>query len=113
MVESLKNISVQTLKTKLETNEIVLIDVREPVEHRTERIGGDILVPLGEISVDRLPTREKPLILYCRSGQRSLAACKKLLSEDASLELYSLEGGIVAWKNAGFHIERADANVFP
>lgn len=107
----MKTISVDELKKKLETGYVVLIDVREPVEHKNEKIEGAHLVPLSEISIDKLPSLDHPIIVHCKSGRRSLEACQKLISENSNLEVYSLEGGIEEWKKAGFEIKKSDTNI--
>ena len=46
--------------------------------------------------------KDKKLVLHCRSGKRSLTAGAKLLEENPNLEIYNLEGGIIAWNNCTF-----------
>ena len=109
----MKTISVQDLKQHLEKKDVQLIDVREPAEHRSEAIEGARLIPLGKIKVDYLTDRSQKTVIYCRSGKRSLDSCEKLLAEDASLDLYSLEGGILAWQAAGHPIKKTGPSVLP
>ncbi len=92
----MKTITAKELKIKF--NEVLLIDVRESFEHHAECIEGSCLIPLSLISVKKIPLQSKPIVIYCRSGIRSVTACQKLLQEDPSLDLSSLEGGIIAWK---------------
>lgn len=78
-------------------SEIQLIDVRQPYERDICHIGGE-LIPLSEIntSVDTLD-RLKPVVIYCKSGARSLQALKIFL--DAGYEdVHHLEGGILNWQ---------------
>jgi len=97
---SVKNIDCPTLKKWLKNNEAVLIDVRELAEYQESKIDQAHLIPLGEISINSLPNFEnKKLVLHCRSGKRSLTAGSKLLEENPKLEIYNLEGGIIAWNN--------------
>ena len=96
--ELIKTITANVLKQRLENNEVLLIDVREVVEHAAECIEHACLIPLSEFSLDKLPSLDKPIVIHCRSGMRSEEACKILLSQDPSLEVYNLEGGILAWK---------------
>lgn len=102
----MKTITVAELKKRLDNKEVFLIDVREPIEHRSERIDGACLIPLAEIDVSHIPDRTKPVVIHCRSGKRSAQACAKLLEKDFNLELYSLEGGIAAWSAAGFEVKK-------
>ncbi|MBS1731831.1 MAG: rhodanese-like domain-containing protein, partial [Bacteroidetes bacterium] len=71
-------ISVSELKARLDANEeINLVDVREPHEHAEFNIGGT-LVPLGKITsmmIDDIEDlKDKEVICYCRSGNRSMQA---------------------------------------
>lgn len=78
----------------------VMLDIRENKEIAEGTIINAIHVPLGELN-DQLGKlekyREKPLIVYCRSGHRSATACSKLRKHGFE-KVYNLRGGIVAWQ---------------
>ena len=98
----IKNIDSNTLRKWISSNEAVLVDVREPAEHEAEKISGAKLMPLATVCKNNLPQcQNRKLVLHCRSGKRSQMACQKLLAEDDGLEIYNLEGGILAWMAAG------------
>ncbi len=80
--------------------------MREPIEHKAECIEGACLIPLREISLEKLPSESRPIVVHCRSGKRSEEACKKLLEQNPNLEICVLEGGIKAWKESGFTVKR-------
>lgn len=102
----IKSVNAETLKLWMDNNEAVLIDVREPVEHNEEKIVGASLIPLAIVTKARLPENAgKKIVIHCRSGKRSAMACEKLLIEDITLDLYNLEGGILAWRQAGLPIK--------
>ena len=87
--------------------DLVLVDVRSPQEQRYEgSIAGSELIPLGELARGKktLPTGH-PLLLICAVGGRSFAV-GKYFSGKEYLEIYSLEGGISAWKAAGLPLQR-------
>lgn len=109
----MKTITASELKERLDKNEVLLIDVREPAEHRSECIDGACLIPLGEISIEKLPSTKRPIVIHCRSGKRSADACAKLLANNPSLDVTSLEGGIVAWSQAGFNVKRSGSTILP
>jgi len=75
----------------------ILVDVREPSEHSTDRIDGSVLMPLGQILVNpgNLP-KDTPLVVHCKMGGRSAVAVAalKLRGYDA----HNLAGGIQAWR---------------
>lgn len=105
---AIKSIDAATLKEWLNKREALLIDVRDPEEHAAENIPGAISMPLTTISRKDLPAMgDKKLVLHCKAGKRSMTACEKLVSEDSSLEVFSLEGGIGAWEAAGFAVKKA------
>ncbi len=74
-----------------------LLDCREHEEYEMEHIPGALLIPLHEIP-SRLSEldKEKPHIVYCRSGRRSEAATAILLGNDFR-EAHNMEGGMLAW----------------
>ncbi len=102
---SVQSVDTHTLKYWLDNDEAILLDVREPAEHALEHIPEAHLLPLGQVSLQSLPSLQgKKVVIHCRSGQRSLMACHKLAAEEASLELYNLTGGILAWRDAGYPV---------
>lgn len=97
----MKEISVQELKQKIDNKEdFQLIDVRETFEYETSNLEGEN-IPLGGIliEVDKI-SRDKPVIVQCRSGKRSAAAVMQLEQMHGFDNLYNLKGGILAWQEA-------------
>lgn len=95
----MKEVSVQELKHKKDNNEdFQLIDVREQHEYDICNIGGE-LIPMGEImqSLDKI-SRDKEVILHCRSGGRSTAIVQALEKQGFN-NVANLKGGITAWSN--------------
>ena len=77
-----------------------LIDCRLPREHELTRIrGGGELMPVQEFDA-HLPAvaadQSKPIVVYCRSGQRSLAFVQKCRAAGVP-DVKSLAGGVLAW----------------
>jgi rhodanese-related sulfurtransferase len=79
----------------------VIVDVREDNEYINGHIVNSVHIPLGYLS-DRLKDLEKykskPVIVGCRSGQRSASACVTLKKHGFE-KVYNLSGGIMAWQN--------------
>ena len=97
----MEEITVQELKKMQESREdFQLIDVREPVEHEDANIGGE-LIPLGDIlnHADEI-ARDKKVVVYCRSGNRSGRAIQLLEMHEDFDNLYNLKGGILAYHDA-------------
>ena len=93
------SITVETLKQWMNKNEVTLVDVREPAEWEASRIEGAVLIPLATVPHTAIPSvAGKKLVIHCRSGKRSQTACEVLSHLHPSLEVYNLEGGILAWE---------------
>ena len=101
----IKSASVDELKQWLQAGQVVLIDVREPHEYERGYIEGSVLLPLETVDSDTIPPFQgRKLVMQCRSGGRSRVACGKLVKAKPDLEVYNLEGGILAWQQAGYEI---------
>jgi rhodanese-related sulfurtransferase len=95
---SMKEISAQDLRDKkLHHEDFQLIDVREPYEHEAANLGGE-LIPMSEIlgQVDKI-SKDKPVVVYCRSGNRSGAVIHELEKRFGFTNLFNLRGGILAY----------------
>jgi adenylyltransferase/sulfurtransferase len=91
-------ISPKALKEKLDAGEeLVILDVRNPEEVQISRLGGSILIPLGELPerVARLNTADQ-IVVHCRMGGRSAKAVEFLKSVGFR-KVKNLVGGINAW----------------
>ena len=94
----MKEVTVQELKQKIDNNEdFQLIDVRETFEYETSNLDG-LNIPLGGllIEIDKVE-KDKPVIMQCRSGQRSAAAVMQL-EQRGFTNVSNLKGGILAWR---------------
>ncbi len=77
---------------------IMLLDVRSDREYAQGHIPGAVHVPLPEIG-DRVKKlkKDKELVVYCRNGNQSIWAIKRLMGMGYK-NLYNLKGGFNAWK---------------
>ena len=94
----MKEITPLELKNKIDSKEnFQLIDVREPYEYDIVNIGGE-LIPVGSVldSLEKI-SREKDVVLYCRSGSRSGAIIRELEARHGFNNLYNLKGGLLAY----------------
>lgn len=94
----MKEVTVEELKEKIDNQEdFQLIDVREPFEYEMSNLGGEN-IPLAGIVVEAAKvSKDKPVIIQCRSGARSAAAIMQLEQQFGFDNLYNLKGGILAW----------------
>lgn len=88
---------VRRLMSGKKSQDIQLLDVRQPKEYEREHISGSILIPLKELS-ERIAEldREKTTLVYCHSGMRSKAATQ-LLKGQGFKDVRNIKGGIKAW----------------
>lgn len=108
----IQNVLVEQLDNWLSLGEAVLVDVREIDEFRSGHIKEAIHMPLADIKtmfIDYLKLNpeayQKKIVMQCRSGKRSMSACEIIASCDTKLDLYNLEGGIMAWNAFGMPLK--------
>ncbi|MFW9804764.1 MAG: rhodanese-like domain-containing protein [Candidatus Thorarchaeota archaeon] len=106
---SFQSISVEAAQYMLENgnspNPIVL-DVRYQCEYNLGHLFGAVLIPHDQLEANMSELdayKDHEIIVYCKSGVRSLMACDILASHDFT-KVYNMEGGILAWIDAGFPI---------
>jgi rhodanese-related sulfurtransferase len=96
-------VDAPTLKQWLDERAVVLLDVREAAEHAGEKIPGAVHAALSTFHPQQLP-QDRKVVFHCQSGKRSAQAAQKLLDAGSS-EAIHLQGGILAWKQAGYLTE--------
>jgi molybdopterin/thiamine biosynthesis adenylyltransferase/rhodanese-related sulfurtransferase len=95
---TMKEVTVQELKELIDSKaDFQLIDVREPHEFDICNIDGE-LIPQADVphSIDRI-SKDKQVIVHCRSGARSGNMVQWLEKNHGFTNLYNLKGGILAW----------------
>lgn len=94
----MNEITVAELKKwKDEGKDFQLIDVREPFEYEMSNIEGENIPLSGVVLEASKISKDKPVVMQCRSGKRSAQACMLLEQNLGYTNLYNLEGGILAW----------------
>jgi rhodanese-related sulfurtransferase len=87
---------------------LVVVDVREDNEWEKARIPGAIHVGRGvlESTIEsKIPRKATPVVVYCRSGNRSAVAAD-VLGKMGYAQAYSLAGGITAFEAAGLPVDK-------
>jgi len=106
--KTISETDVQALKKVVELrNGTTVIDVREQDEYVQGYIPGARWIPRGYLEQrieDAVPERDREVILYCASGNRSALAARSL-NELGYTNVKSLTGGFTAWKRAGLHFD--------
>ena len=91
------------------TRDALLLDVRETAEYEGGRLPNAMHVPLSQIESRAAELGKhvaRPVIAYCELGNRSRMA-GGALAKAGFAEIYHLNGGIRAWRDAGLPIEKA------
>ncbi len=86
----------------------LVLDVREANDYREGHIREAKHIPFGQLAakLDQIASwKDKPVIVYCRSGGQSASACK-LLARHGFSRLYNLAGGILAWRHDGLPVKK-------
>lgn len=97
-------ISPQQAKNLMETQNALLVDIREPDEYAREYIEGSRLTPLSVLpNLPPDPDTARPAIFFCQSGRRSKNN-QYLLESRGFTETYLMEGGVNAWKQANLPV---------
>lgn len=94
----MKEVTVRELKKLVDSNsDFQLIDVREEYEFDEANLKG-LLIPMGEVmdNVDKI-SRDKQVVVHCRSGKRSASVIQALEAQHGFTNLYNLKGGILAY----------------
>ena len=95
-----KNLNTAEAVQLINQQDAVVVDVREDNEFRSEHIINSIHIPLGYFK-DRVKElekhKDKPVIVGCKSGNRSSHACA-LLKKAGFEQVFNLSGGVSAWK---------------
>lgn len=94
-----QQISQDEAKEMMDSQEVVILDVREQDEFDSGHIAGAVLLPVGSISeataAEVIPKKDSVVLVYCRSGNRSKTASEKLV-ELGYTKVYEF-GGINTW----------------
>ncbi|GAB1231635.1 rhodanese-like domain-containing protein [Ferrigenium sp. UT5] len=86
----------------------LLLDVRQPDEYAEFRAPNSRLLPLGQLSSrmgEIASYKDRPVVVICHSGRRSARAVQQL-QEAGFTQVFSVDGGMVRWAEAGLPVER-------
>lgn len=103
-----KEVSPNEAVRLMNHDEAVVLDVREEGEFKEGHIINARHIPVGvlESRCNELESqKEKPLIVYCRTGQRA-AKASAILQRQGFKSVYKLNGGIMAWAGANMPVSK-------
>ena len=94
-----QQITQEDAKEMMDTQEVIILDVREQDEYDSGHIPGAVLLPVGMIdettAAEVIPETDSTVLVYCRSGNRSKTA-SSTLAELGYTNIYEF-GGINSW----------------
>ena len=108
LTRGFKDISPADVTRLMNHETAILLDIRTAAENREGHIINSKHIPTNE-----LPTRiseldkhkQDHIVAYCRSGNRSVAACK-ILKKNGFDNVHNLGGGIMAWESANLPVTK-------
>ena len=105
---SYQNITPDELNSMSEDKDFVFVNVHIPFAGNISNT--DLSIPYDQINspeyLNQLPTdNNAKIVLYCRSGRMSEIAATELVALGYS-NIWNLDGGMVAWEQAGYEIEK-------
>lgn len=105
---SYKNINPSELNTMLRDKDFVFINVHIPFAGNIANT--DLSIPYDQISATenlaKLPMgKDAKIVLYCRSGRMSAISAEELVSLGYT-NIWNLDGGMDAWEQTGYGIEK-------
>lgn len=96
--EMYETITSEEAKKIMDSEEVIILDVREKEEYEEGHIKGAILIPYTEIATKAskmLPDKDAKILVYCRSGRRSKIASEQLILLGYT-NIFEF-GGIIDW----------------
>jgi rhodanese-related sulfurtransferase len=104
-LEPFQRISADEAKRLIDAGKVRLVDVREPAEWERDHLANATLIPLAKLLQQPGSVGADNVVFYCEVGQRSAVACE--FAASMGLEnVYNLEGGMTAWRQRGFPVEK-------
>ncbi len=94
----IKHYNAEEINSKLKNRSILLLDVRTDAERKTRNIKGSLHIPLNQLNrrtEELRKYKDKEIVCYCRSGNRSLNAA--LILQKQGFNVANLSGGINHW----------------
>ncbi len=100
-IQGLQQVNAKGALQLINHKDAFVLDVREPSEFKGGHIVNAKLIPLGKLN-ERIGELEKyrdqPMVIVCRSGNRSGSACG-VLAKQGFTQVYNLAGGMMSWQN--------------
>jgi rhodanese-related sulfurtransferase len=102
--------NVAKAKALIQDSTVKILDVRTPQEFSQGHIKGAQLIPVYDLSnriQELAPFKDRPILVYCHSGNRSTTA-SRILKKNGFTKIFNLQGGITAWNSGGNKTVKGD-----
>lgn len=104
--DSIMSVSVPLFEKEIKSGSVQLLDVRTPKEYVDGHIAGAININVQSDDFSEMASRklskDSTVLVYCRSGRRSLTAAE-ILSK-LGYKVINLKGGIIEWEENGLPV---------
>jgi len=107
-VRGIKDVDTNAALQLINHKNAFILDVREPDEFKAGHILNAQLIPLGKLKErigELAKYKDKPVVVVCRSGNRSGNACVAL-GKNEFTQAYNLAGGMMAWQKANLPTQK-------
>jgi rhodanese-related sulfurtransferase len=104
----MKDVGTLNVTHLINTQDAVLLDVRETKEYEDGRLPNAVHIPLSQLDSranELAKLTSRPVVAYCASGNRSRSA-GAALARMGFKDIYNLDGGFRAWQDAGLPVEK-------
>jgi len=107
-IRGIKDVDCVAATQLINHKNALVLDVREESEYKAGHLLNARLIRLGKLR-ERIGElgkyREQPVVVVCRSGNRSGTACA-MLNKQGFSQTYNLAGGVIAWQKANLPLEK-------
>lgn len=107
-IRGIKDVDCVAATQLINHKNALVLDVREDSEYESGHVLNATHIPLGKLN-ERIGELEKykdqPIVVVCRSGNRSCSA-SALLGKQGFTQAYNLAGGLMAWQKAKLPLEK-------
>ncbi len=101
--KNIETVDVNKFESLINAGKVQLLDARTAEEYNEEAIPGAMNIDVKQDDFleksEKQLSKDKPVAIYCRSGKRSMMGAQQL--SQAKFKVFNLDGGILAWKDAG------------
>jgi rhodanese-related sulfurtransferase len=107
-IRGIKDVDCVAATQLINHKNALVLDVREDSEYKSGHVLNATHIPLGKLGerIGELEKyKDKPIVVVCRSGNRSCSA-SALLGKQGFTQAYNLAGGMMAWQKANLPLEK-------